>query len=77
MQPARFLIGQHPDRGLLWASIDEQMHHVESAIGETRFSGYLKPFPREDAARAALRAAGAVNIEVEERPRGRGRRGAG
>ena len=73
MQPPRFLIGRHPERGLLWASIDENARFSGSDIGETRFGGYLKPFPSEDAARGALEAAGALQIEAEpDRKRRRG-----
>lgn len=71
MTPPKFLTGRHPQRGLLWASVDVQMHHIDSAIGETRFASYLKPFPSEKAARQALIAAGADNIAAEERKRGK------
>lgn len=67
MQPPRFLIGVLANGEQRWAAIDVDMHHVESAIGETRFGGYLKPFPSEEAARAALAAAGASKIK-HERP---------
>lgn len=70
VEPPQFLIGQHPIRGRLWACIAE-MHHGEPDIGETRFGGYLKPFPSEAAARAALEAAGCERIEVEVRKSGR------
>ena len=69
MPPAKFLIGRHPDRGLLWASVDEHVNHLEPRITEGRFAAYLAPFRFEDAARAALLATGATNIEAEERKR--------
>jgi hypothetical protein len=72
MQPATFLIAHHPQRGLLWASVDATARHTGSEIAETRFGAYLKPYSCEDAARAALTAAGGDQIVVEERkPRGR------
>ena len=70
MKPPRFLIDKHPDQGLL-AAIDPHVRFTGSQIGETRFGGYLKPFPCEDAAREALRGAGAANIEAEQRKRSR------
>ncbi len=73
MTPPKFLTGHHPHRGLLWASIDLNMHHIGSAIGETRFASYLKPFPSEEAAREALHYAGAYNVEVEPGKKRRGR----
>jgi hypothetical protein len=72
-RPPKFLTSQHPKRGLLWASIDTAAHHIDPCVAETRFGGYLKPFPSEDAARQALQAAGATNIQVEpDRKRRRG-----
>ena len=73
MQPPRFLVGRHPDRGLLWASVDANVNYLEPRLTEGRFAAYLAPFTSEDAARAALIAAGAEHIEVEERSRGRRR----
>jgi hypothetical protein len=67
MTPPRFLIGHHPRRGELWAAVDPNMHHLQSAIGERRFAAYLSPFRDEDSARAALIAAGAQAIHAEER----------
>lgn len=66
--PPTFLVGQHPTRGRLWAAIAEA-HHTEPAVAETRFGGYVRPFQSEAAARAALEAAGAENIDTERRPR--------
>lgn len=73
MQPARFLVGRHPQRGTLWASIDTENHHLEGHVTERRFGAYLAPYRSEDDARAALIAAGAVNIEAEDRRKRRGR----
>ncbi len=72
MTPPKFLIGRHPERGVLWASIDPAVHYLEPQITEGRFAAYLAPFTSEEAARAALIDAGAVNLEAEERKR-RGR----
>jgi hypothetical protein len=71
--PPAFLIGRHPDRGLLWASIDPSARFLAAEIAQQRFAAYLAPFTSEDAARAALTAAGAERIEIEERRRGKRR----
>jgi hypothetical protein len=73
MTPPKFLIGRHPERGLLWASIDTAAHHAEPCVAETRFGGYLKPFASSDAAREALLEAGAdpSTITAEVRPKRR------
>ncbi len=72
MTPPRFLIGQHPDQGELWAAIDTQAHHLHPGVRERRFAAYLSPYPSEEAARHALIAAGAMHIEREAgRKRGR------
>jgi len=74
MPPSRFLVARHPTRGRLWACIGE-LHHGTPGVGETRFGAYLKPFPTEDEARAALSLAGAEGIEAEIRPKRKSRRG--
>jgi hypothetical protein len=68
-----FLTGKHFKRGLLWATIDPAAKFTGSEVAETRLGGYLKLFTSEEAARAALLAAGAANIEAEQRKR-RGQR---
>lgn len=70
--PPKFLIGRHPDRGLLWASVDPSVHYLEPRITEGRFAAYLAPFRSEDEARTALLATDATNIPAET---GRKRRG--
>jgi hypothetical protein len=72
MQPPRFLIGRHPERGLMWAAIDCNVNYLEPRITETRFAAYLAPFRSEDDARDALIAAGAEHIEAEVRKKRRG-----
>jgi hypothetical protein len=67
IQRPKFLTGHHAERGLLWASIDSNVHYLKPQVAETRFAGYLAPFTSEDAAREALIAAGAMNIEAEQR----------
>ena len=69
MNPPKFLTGRHPTRGLLWAAIDPTARFAEAAVAERRFGAYLKPFPDEASAQAALLAAGAKWIEVEVRDR--------
>jgi hypothetical protein len=73
MRPASFLIGQLPNGDRRWASIDPNARFTGAAVGETRFGGYLRPFPTEDAARQALEAAGAVSIDGEPERKRRGR----
>ena len=57
---------------MLWAAIDPNARFTGSEIGESRFSGYLKPFNSEADAKAALEAAGAIQIQPEA-PRRRAR----
>jgi hypothetical protein len=73
MQPLAFLIGQHPRRGALWAAIDPQARFTKAEVADRRFSAYLAPFTSEEAARAALGAAGAQHIEAERRTQGKRR----
>lgn len=65
MRPPLFLIGQHPDRGALWAAVEPNVRYAKAEIAERRFGAYLAPFQTEAAARAALAAAGASLIESE------------
>jgi hypothetical protein len=69
MQPPPFLVGKHPQQGILWAAIDPNVRYLEPRITETRFAAYLAPFTDVEAARQALIAAGATNIEAEQRKR--------
>jgi hypothetical protein len=69
MQPPAFLIGHHPQRGELWASIDGKVRFLKGEIADRRCSAYLAPFQSEDDARAALAAAGARYVEAEQRKR--------
>ena len=75
MNPPRFLIGKLPDGGLAWAAVDPNAHHLQPRVGERRFTAYLAPYPTEEAARQALVAAGAVDIEVDEGRRDKKRHG--
>jgi hypothetical protein len=63
-----FLTGRRPDGALLWACVDPDCSGRDPEIGERRFSAYVRPFTSEDDARAALVAAGAGTIELEQRP---------
>ncbi len=56
---ARYVIGEHPQLGRLWAAIDPAAHHVEGRVAERRFSAFLAPFKSHEEAVAALLAAGA------------------
>jgi len=72
MRPPLFLIGQHPDRGALWAAVDPNARFTKAEIAERRFAAYLAPFSDEVTARAALAAAGARIIELETGGKRRG-----
>ena len=69
MEPPRFLIGRLATGDLRWAAIDQSAHHLEGRIADRRFGAYLAPFRSEEDATTALIAAGAVNIETEQRKR--------
>lgn len=55
----RVVEAEHPERGRLFAAIDPSVRFVEAAVAELRFGAFLTPFASEEAARAALEAAGA------------------
>jgi hypothetical protein len=55
-----YLTADHPERGLLWASIDPGTTCCEPALGDRRFVAFLKPFKCEEEARRALTDAGGV-----------------
>lgn len=69
-----FLIGDHPQRGALWAAVDPGARFLKPEVSNRRFSAYLAPFTNEADARAALIAAGAMHVEAEQRAK-RARRG--
>lgn len=58
----RFLAGSHPDGQPRFACIG-QAQFTEPQVGTGRLSAALRPFPDEAAARAALDAAGAVDVK--------------
>ncbi len=72
MRAPLFLIGQHPERGALWAAIDTNVRFAKAEIAERRFGAYLSPFPDEVTARVGLAAAGARIIELETGGKRRG-----
>ena len=74
MQPPKFLTGRRRDGSMIWASIDQGAHHVESETCERRFGAYLRPFKDQESARRAIIAAGCdpASIGFEQR-RKRGR----
>ncbi len=57
----------------MWAAIDPNARFLTAKIAERRFGAYTSPFTSEEAARAALTAAGALEIEAEPRARGKRR----
>jgi hypothetical protein len=56
------LAGRHPERGLLYAAADATARYTEPQVRPTRLGAMLAPFPTEEAARAALDAAGAHEV---------------
>lgn len=58
------LTGEHPTRGLLWASFDASVHHIVGKVAEGRFAARLAPFKSRAEAAAALVAAGCKRDRV-------------
>ncbi len=58
MTKGNFVTAEHPERGTLWAAIDEQAHHLTGKVAERRFGAFLAPFQSREQAAAALRLAG-------------------
>lgn len=73
MTPPKFLVGVLANGEQRWASIDTTAHHVQAEVAERRFGAYLRPFRDELSAREALRAAGALDVDVEAGKKRRGR----
>lgn len=65
----RFLLGRKSDGSILWAGVDENAHHLEGQVRDRRFGAYCCPYQCEEAARAALIAAGALDVKPEVRKR--------
>ncbi len=59
MGERKYLTGQHPEKGQMFAAIDVRARFTEAAVAPLRFAAFLTPFASEGAARAALEAAGA------------------
>lgn len=57
---ARYVIGDHVERGRLYAAFDPLAHHVDPGVRDSRFSAFLAPYRSQEDAEAALIAAGAV-----------------
>lgn len=72
MRPPLYLVGQHPDRGALWAAVEPNVRFAKAEVSDRRWGAYLTPFKSEVDARAALVAAGARVIEPETRRRQHG-----
>lgn len=62
----RLLRADKPDGQAAYACISPGFQG-ESSIADIRFAAFLRPFPDEDAARAALQSAGATNIQEAKR----------
>lgn len=56
----RYIVGDHDERGRLYAAFDPLAHHVEPGVRDSRFSAFLAPYRSREDAEAALIAAGAV-----------------
>ena len=57
---AHFLTGTHPELGTVYAAIDPSARYTTPAVRPSRLAAVLAPFCCEEAARAALRGAGAA-----------------
>lgn len=54
------LTAEHPERGMLWAAVDQSVHHIEGRVSDMRFGARLAPFKSYAEAEAALEAAGCI-----------------
>lgn len=68
---ALVLTGELEGGSAAFAVVDPSARHCASAIAERRFSAFLTPFLDEETAKAALKAAGAVNIAPAKPKRGK------
>lgn len=59
-KPDKFVNAPHAERGMLWAAIDPNAHHLQGRVAERRFSAFLAPFKSRAEAEAALLAAGCL-----------------
>lgn len=57
---AFILIGDHDERGRLFAAFDPDVRHVEPGVRDSRFSAFLAPYRSREEAEAALIKAGAI-----------------
>ncbi len=57
---ARLITGKHPEKGLLFAAVVPEVHHVEGKVGTGKLAALLAPYRSEEDAREALKGAGAV-----------------
>jgi hypothetical protein len=55
---ARYVFGQHPDRGRLVAAVDPHARFLAGRVGESRLAAFVAPYPSEKAAREAIIAEG-------------------
>jgi len=61
---ATVLIADGPN-GSLYATSVPGVQFVDGGVCDTRFGSWLRPYPGEDEARAALIASGGANIRKE------------
>lgn len=60
----RYIAAEHPQKGLLYAAVDPDARYLESRVGQTRLGAFVAPFPTEQAATDALKATGAVIVDL-------------
>lgn len=56
----KYLVGEHPERGRLWAAVDPECISTTGRVEDLRFAAFLAPFKSAEEARSALIAAGGV-----------------
>lgn len=56
----QIVIARHPELGLMYAGVDPSVRFTEPGVQASRLGATLAPFPTEEAAKAALKAAGAT-----------------
>ena len=64
MRKPNYIVGEHRERGALYAAFDSTVHHIEGRVCDSRFSARMAPFKSRDEAEAALRAAGCAAERV-------------
>lgn len=59
------LVARHPELGRLFAAVDGAVRFTKPGLRPSRLGALLAPFPSVEAAKAALKAAGAVDVGIQ------------